>query len=73
MSNKEKQIKQRLKKAETLLESLKGESFGEQYSLADFAATDEYVKEHLDKLAIESAIYQDVLREINVLLINIKD
>jgi hypothetical protein len=55
---------ERLTKLRELIEQLKGESFGEQYGLADWAESDPKINEQLNDLSKETAFYQKLLREL---------
>ena len=52
-------MKERLERLKQLLEELKGESYTQQYGIADF----DYPNQR-DELAKESAFYQRILNEI---------
>ena len=61
-------MEERIRKAKEMLLILLSESFGQQYGLADFVETDENAKEAMDELALESDLYQRIIKEIDIVL-----
>lgn len=50
------------------IQELRGQSFGEQYGLADFTEDDVAIKEKLDSLAKETEAYKKMLDRIDDLI-----
>lgn len=60
-------MNERLNKLKELLEELKSNSYGDQYGLADFVETNKSAEQRMNELAAESALYQKMLNDIELL------
>lgn len=58
----------RMQSLREYIQELRGQSFGEQYVLADFAEEDAKVKEKLDAFARETEAYKKMLDRIEELI-----
>ncbi len=61
-------MEERIRKAKEVLLLLLSESFGQQYGMADFVEGNDEVTKAIDELAVESDLYQRLIKEIDIVL-----
>lgn len=61
-------MEERLKNLRAMITILLRESYGDQYSVADFCDINDNAQAQMDELALESDFYQRSIKKIDILL-----